>query len=55
MSIKKIIFYAVGFLLVVGGIALSIKDWFFIEMVFRGVIGPLLAVIGLVLLTMARD
>ena len=55
MSVRKIIFYIVGFLLVVVGIALAIKDWFFIEMVFRGIIGPLLAVIGLVVLTIARD
>ena len=55
MPAKKIILYLVGFLLVIAGIALAIKDWFFIEMVFRGVIGPLLAVIGLVVLTLARD
>ncbi len=55
MSMKKGIFYFVGFLLVVVGIALAIKDWFFIQMVFRGIIGPLLAVVGLVVLTIARD
>ncbi|MBF0123235.1 MAG: hypothetical protein HQL21_07530 [Candidatus Omnitrophica bacterium] len=55
MSVKKIILYLVGFVLVIVGIAFAIKDWFFIEMVFRGIIGPLLAVIGLVVLTVARD
>ena len=55
MSVKKVIFYLIGFLLVIAGIALAIKDWFFITMLFRGIIGPLLAVIGLVVLTIARD
>jgi hypothetical protein len=55
MSIKKIAFYLVGFLLVIVGISLALKNWFFIEILFRGIIGPLLAVAGLVILTIARD
>ena len=50
---KKIIFIALGLLLVIGGITLTFRDWVFIQMVFRGFIGPLLAVIGLVVLTIA--
>lgn len=55
MPVKKIILITVGFALVIGGIALVLKDWFFVQMLFRGVIGPLLAVAGLVVLTIARD
>ena len=50
---KKTIFISLGLLLVIGGITLTFRDWVFIQMVFRGVIGPLLAVIGLVVLTVA--
>ncbi|MBF0593406.1 MAG: hypothetical protein HQL22_00405 [Candidatus Omnitrophica bacterium] len=52
---KKIVFIALGILLLVGGITLTFKDWIFIQMVFRGVIGPLLAVVGLVLLTISAQ
>jgi len=51
---KKILFISLGLLLVIGGIALTFKDWIFIQMVFRGVIGPLLAVVGLVVLTIFK-
>ena len=50
---KKFLFIGIGLVLVIGGITLTFRDWVFIQMVFRGVIGPLLAVIGLVVLTMA--
>ena len=52
---KKIIFIGLGALLVVGGITFTFRDWVLIQMVFRGVIGPLLAVTGLVVLTMANS
>lgn len=55
MSAPKIILFVLGFSLVIGGIALSIRDWFFIQIVFRAVIGPLLAVAGLVMLAISRD
>ncbi len=55
MPVKKIMLFVVGALLVIGGITLTLKDWTYIRIVFSGVIGPLLAVIGLVVLTIARD
>jgi intracellular septation protein A len=55
MPVKKILLFAVGAALVVGGITLTLKDWSYIQMVFRGVIGPLLAVIGMVVLVVAKD
>lgn len=55
MSIKKILLLAIGAVLVVGGITLVLRDWVYIKMVFRGVIGPLLAVVGMVVLTAARE
>jgi hypothetical protein len=53
--VKKTVLFAVGFSVVIVGITLTIRDWTLLEMVFRGVIGPLLAVLGLVILTVARD
>jgi len=55
MPIKKVLLFAIGFVLVIGGVTLTIKDWPYLRMVFQGVIGPLLAVIGLVVLTMTRE
>ncbi len=55
MPVKKLILFAIGAGLVIGGISLTFKDWAYIQMVFRGVIGPLLAVIGMVVLVIARD
>jgi hypothetical protein len=55
MPTKKILLFAIGAVLVIGGITLTIKDWLFIKLLFRGVIGPLLAVVGMVVLTAARE
>ena len=52
---KKIILGVAGAAVLVGGVVLTFKDWIFIQMVFRGVIGPLLAVTGLVCLTLTKD
>ncbi len=53
--LKKTLFFIIGFALVIAGITLTLRDWFFLVMVFRGVIGPLMAVIGLVVLTLIKD
>ncbi len=52
---KRIILGVVGVVLLIGGITLTFKDWIFIQMLFRGVIGPLLAVAGMVCLTMLKE
>ncbi len=52
---NKIVFIVIGLALVVGGVTLCFRDWFFIQILFRGVIGPLLAVTGLVVLTIANS
>ena len=50
---KRIIFITLGLTLLIGGMTLTFKDWVYIQILFRGFIGPLLAVIGMVVLTMA--
>ena len=52
---KKILFYTLGFALVIIGIALTLRDWLFLVMIFRGLLGPVLAVGGLVVLTLCKD
>lgn len=52
---KKIILIGLGLLLVTGGVTLTFRDWVFIQMVFRGLIGPLLAVVGMVFLTVVSS
>ena len=52
---KKAVLFIIGFALVIAGITLTLRDWFFLVMVFRGVIGPLMAVIGLVVLALIKD
>ncbi|MFH0752992.1 MAG: hypothetical protein V2A70_00325 [Candidatus Omnitrophota bacterium] len=49
---KKVIFFIIGFAVLTAGIVLTLRDWLFLVMVFRGMIGPLLAVGGLVVLTL---
>ena len=53
--LKKGIFFIIGFALVIAGIALTLRDWLFLVMVFRGIIGPLMAVMGLIVLTLLKD
>ena len=52
---KKILFFTLGFALVIIGVALTLRDWLFLVMVFRGVLGPVLAVGGLVVLALSKD
>jgi hypothetical protein len=54
MSYKTTVVCISGFCLVVLGISLSIRDWVYIQEVFRGVIGPALAVAGLLVLFWAQ-
>jgi hypothetical protein len=50
---KKVLFFVGGFVLVIAGVALTLRDWLFVQLVFRGVIGPVLAVAGMVVLALA--
>lgn len=52
---RKIVLGIVGGALLAAGTTFAFKDWVFIQMVFRGVFGPAMAVAGLVCLTMLRD
>ena len=52
---KKILFFTLGFVLVIIGITLTLRDWLFLVMLFRGVFGPVLAIAGLVVLTLCKD
>jgi hypothetical protein len=52
---KKILFFTLGFALVIIGITLTLRDWLFLVMLFRGVCGPILAIGGLVVLTLCKD
>ena len=52
---KKVLLFTLGFALVVIGITLTLRDWLFLVMIFRGVIGPVLAIAGLVVLTLCKD
>lgn len=55
MPMKKMILFVVGAALIVAGVAWTLKEWIFLKMVFSAVIGPLMAVIGFVIITMARE
>ena len=50
---KKIVLFAAGFALVVAGVALTLRNWIFVKFIFAGVIGPVLAVAGMVVLALA--
>ncbi|MBF0330444.1 MAG: hypothetical protein HQL17_00785 [Candidatus Omnitrophica bacterium] len=51
---KKIVFFVLGFGLLTAGIIFTLRDWLFLVMIFRGVIGPVLAVGGLILLALVK-
>ncbi len=52
---KKVLMFTFGFALVVIGVTLTLRDWLFLVMVFRGVLGPVLAVGGFVVLALAHS
>jgi hypothetical protein len=52
---RKVLLFALGFALVVIGVTLTLRDWLFLVMVFRGLLGPILAVGGLMVLALTRS
>ena len=52
--LKKSLFLILGLGLVIIGITLILRDWLFLVMLFRGVIGPVLAIGGLVVMAGAN-
>ncbi len=52
---KMILLIMAGLALVIAGVALTFRNWIFLQMFFDGVIGPLLAVAGMVILTIASS
>ena len=52
---KKIVMAGVGIGVLLAGVTLTFKYWLYVQMVFFGVVGPALAVAGLVCLTMLKD
>ena len=53
--ISKAAIFIFGFGLVVAGVSLTLKDWLFLVMILRGLLGPVLAVGGLMLLALLRS
>ncbi len=47
---NKMVLFLCGFVLMVAGIILVLRDWPSLVIVFKGVSGPLLAVAGMVML-----
>ena len=52
---KKLLFFLLGFALVIIGIVLVLKEWPAVVTVFKGVIGGLVALVGLVVLCLANE
>lgn len=52
---KKAGMLGAGFLCVILGVALVLKEWSAVVAVFNGVIGALLAILGLVLLSLVKE
>ncbi|MEI8011441.1 MAG: hypothetical protein WCI27_03015 [Candidatus Omnitrophota bacterium] len=52
--VKKVLLFTLGFGLIIAGITLTLRDWLFLVMMFRGVSGPVLAVGGFMVLALLR-
>jgi len=50
MSRPNLIIFGLGFILTVLGITITLQEWVNLVLVFKAIIGPLIAVIGLVIL-----
>jgi hypothetical protein len=55
VNMKKFFLLAIGLTLVILGIALVLKEWAAVMIVFKGVIGAILAIAGLVVLCMLNE
>ena len=54
-SSKKILFFILGGLVLMVGISLILKYWQDVVILFKGAVGMVLALTGLVILSMARE
>ena len=54
-NFKRVIVFISGCIVLIFGIALVLKWWFYVSLVFKGVIGGVLALSGLFLLALARE
>lgn len=52
--IKRVLLGALGLFMVILGVSLTLRDWTLVRIIFSGVIGPLLAVVGLVVLSLLK-
>jgi hypothetical protein len=52
---KKLFLFLLGFALVITGIALVLKEWLAVVTVFKGFIGALVAIAGLVVLCILKE
>jgi hypothetical protein len=52
---KKLLLFLLGFILVIAGIALVLREWPAVVVVFKGVIGAILAIVGLVVLCIVKE
>jgi len=54
-AMKKTLLLIFGSLALIGGVALVLFWWKAVALLFKGVVGMILAVVGLVMLVMAND
>lgn len=52
---NKILFGVIGLMLVIIGVFLCLRDWEMIVFLFKAMLGPLLAIVGLVLMAMIKS
>ena len=52
---KKILFWLAGLIVLLAGLGLILKFWSELAVLFKGIIGMILAVVGLVMMSVARD
>ena len=52
---RKVLLFLFGFALVIAGIALVLKEWLAVVTVFKGVIGGIVAIVGLVVLCLVNE
>ncbi|MDP8264037.1 MAG: hypothetical protein P9M12_00980 [Candidatus Aceula lacicola] len=52
---KKILFWFVGLIVLVAGLGLILNFWSELAVLFKGIIGILIAITGIVMMSVARD
>ena len=54
-NIKRFILFLIGFCILILGVTLILQWWVYLTILFKGIVGVMLALVGLLILAIAKE